>query len=190
MKITTRFDWHCDLCGVVITDGDGYIHVDHLAALEARNEAANIPPAARGPPEGDMVTLDIVKMPTIIGWQVHHRDCDPWPSDPDYWIDVDRARTLNDMLDWNAHLHGKNWIGYTDWDRFIRRGWAADAAGMDDRADDARRGAAAPTAGRPARAGRRDPRRRGRLVGTGGLAADGRDRQRGARARGAAADRV
>ena len=56
-----------------------------------------------------------------VHWRAWHRTCDPQPDSSDYWFGVERCRDLKALLEWNAHLGGKRWIGCTDWSRFIQR---------------------------------------------------------------------
>jgi hypothetical protein len=64
---------------------------------------------------------DFDELGGLVPWGVWHRSCDPEPHRDDYWIGVERCRTLGSVLQWNHHLHEKNWLDHTDWDLFIWR---------------------------------------------------------------------
>ena len=48
-----------------------------------------------------------------------HRHCDPHPDGEDYWFGVERARSLAAVIDWTAHLLGKDWFPETNWDQLL-----------------------------------------------------------------------
>jgi hypothetical protein len=121
-----KFTWNCDLCGRRVADGDGYLEVDDQAA---RGRAQIVEEQLRALSaryvDGAIPVSEIATTPRV-AWVVYHRDCDP-DSESGYWLGVERCRTLEHLLNWNAHLHEKDWLEHTDWDRFIQRRLAPNA---------------------------------------------------------------
>ena len=117
------YTWKCDGCGKPVAAGKGYIEVDAGAAMKSMEESKahsaelHLRFAGRPMPASEII------IPTIVLWQVYHAACDPDPDEEGshyyYHFDVGRCRTLAELLHWNAHLHGKVWLDYTNWDRFI-----------------------------------------------------------------------
>jgi hypothetical protein len=61
------------------------------------------------------------RYPRAPHWAVLHRACDPQPESDDYWIGVERIRSLADVVAWSGHLVGKTWLPATDWAVLLRR---------------------------------------------------------------------
>lgn len=121
----TAFTWTCDKCGKPIADGSGYICVDDSAAYRILRHRAELSSGARR--QVTLIRASDIEIPGVARWHVWHRACDPHADGDGYWFGVERCRTLEHLLDWNAHLAEKNWIRHTDWGRFIQRRLAANA---------------------------------------------------------------
>jgi hypothetical protein len=138
------FEWVCDGCGEPVADGKGHIEVYDGEAmryereeLERRRDRSADRYAGRqcdlaeltaDPPGGPVdsarlafVSPSEINAPGQAHWMVFHRGCDPRPDLDGYGFSVEDCRTLEDLLDWNAHLAEKSWISFTDWHRFIQR---------------------------------------------------------------------
>ena len=115
------FVWRCDVCARPVADDDGYLCVDNYEAVRRRDVWREDRERRREAGHPSVTLAELTRMPGPVGWEVLHRTCDPRPDTGDYWIDVGRLRTLPDLLEWNAHLHEKNWTDHTDWDRFLQR---------------------------------------------------------------------
>lgn len=124
--------WLCQACGQPVTDGTGYIHVNHMEIAVAERAERDFMARTTTPEGHQSVTgeawhdaLDLLD--TEARWQVHHGTCDPHPDSGDYWFDVARARTHAHLLQRTAHLMEKRWLDVTDWAAFIRRAAGVDA---------------------------------------------------------------
>jgi hypothetical protein len=53
-------------------------------------------------------------------WHVLHNDCAATDTGW-YWFDMGKGFSYHSLLDWTAHLMGKNWLEDTDWENLIRR---------------------------------------------------------------------
>ena len=113
------YEWRCDVCRELIADGEGYLTVDLAATVEA--ERAVVAIRREHETRKYLTGADLTAYPDRVEWETLHRGCDPHIDRPDYTIEVERIRTLSDLLDWNTHLHGKSWLDVTTWDRFIQR---------------------------------------------------------------------
>jgi hypothetical protein len=116
-----RLKWNCDICRKAIGDGGGYVLADRAHANQRLRAIAELPRH-----EGVVSLAELVDerrdIPPLSRWHAYHNDCDPRPNAEDeYVIDVHRIRTLAELVQWNAHLSEKTWIGETDWYRFIQR---------------------------------------------------------------------
>jgi predicted GIY-YIG superfamily endonuclease len=112
--------WLCRECEQPIADGDGYLTV---SAAEQRAHRAR--KADR--PDGAPLTMSDVMHHQRPTWRAFHRSCDPDLADAGYWFDVARIRTVDDVLDWTAHLIGKRWLPDTNWKQVlehVRQQWA------------------------------------------------------------------
>lgn len=125
-----RIEWKCIHCGRVVDDGTGYLWIDYadINAAEAaehawsqKRDAMRADGAADGRAFLGLKASDLPMLPTA-QWRVHHERCDP---DPDcasvYGIDIDRIRTLADLVSWTAHLSEKSWYQLTSWPQVLRK---------------------------------------------------------------------
>lgn len=126
---SNRIAYHCCECRKLINAGDGYVHVsrqeahDHRQYWRELRQRKRAEMAAKGAPGWMPIGYsgsELVNGPPPARWVTHHRVCDPNPDSNDYWFDVARADTAAKLLDWSAHLLGKNWIQDTNWSDFIR----------------------------------------------------------------------
>lgn len=120
--------WTCDECGKIIARNTGYLCVDDRAAysLDRERTKRRIEVESREQKFDGFVLwtgedLEYAHVDDDVRWHAFHRACDPEPDRGDYWIDIERVETFGDLLEWNAHLHEKNWVGVTDWPEFIIR---------------------------------------------------------------------
>ena len=113
------FTWTCDVCGRRVVDGDGYIEADMTAAMRAleEEEVRRQRRRARG---NQPVRLSEVALVELVPWHAVHAECDPFPDGPSYLIEIERIRTLPDLLEWCRHLSEKRWLPMTDWFRFLK----------------------------------------------------------------------
>lgn len=115
---TIRIDWCCDECALAVDDGRGRIWIDY-AEVHAAHEAQE-----PGFVSGGTFTLDLDELLSEgegdAHWNVHHHQCVPEPEANAYNIDIERIRTMPQLLEWTAHLlESKHWLGDTDWHRLI-----------------------------------------------------------------------
>lgn len=116
--------WKCVECGQPIPDGGGYIEVDVNAAIETIEARGRREAELRSRrPDGLLVMSggDLLGWPDDESWHAIHRACDTDPVSSPYWFDVDRARTLLQVLDWTLHLSEKSWLDGTNWSAFVYR---------------------------------------------------------------------
>ena len=116
-------EWICTHCRRSIEDGDGYIALDHRRAIAVAAERRKLDREHDREHESQGLTpIDwdrLWERPRRVEWFATHRRCDPDLERADYWIDVERCRTLGELLDWNRHIHAKTWAEATNWDQFI-----------------------------------------------------------------------
>lgn len=121
-----QIQWPCDECGVDVEDGEGYIHISQAAVAPVRRAAAERERTqlVRNIVEpGRPVSLsEYLDGPEPAKWETHHEACDPHLERGDYWIGVERVRTLDLLIDRMLHLGGKPWVGEaTNWSDFVGR---------------------------------------------------------------------
>jgi hypothetical protein len=70
-------------------------------------------------------TLSIwIDHPDQARWRVVHDHCVDdieRESANTYWFEVSRADSWHKLIEWTAHLMGKRWFAWTDWERFLER---------------------------------------------------------------------
>ncbi|QHN17935.1 hypothetical protein [Gordonia amarae] len=126
--------WRCTVCGSTIDAGAGGFILKHgdveraRAAARARHiEDARIdalPPAerieARIYTPGAAVNAVRSRMYYRAPWKLLHFGC---ASDDDviYDVEVQRARTAAELLDWTAHFDEKGWLSLTSWAETVLR---------------------------------------------------------------------
>lgn len=119
--------WQCSTCNEPILFG--LLIVRHADVIRAASErAVSTPPHPRVDRASLVCLADIPKWEPA-QWEAYHDDCDPGPdSDLDYWIDINQAATLADLLGWSAKLLCKRWLADTDWGRVLQRAVKGDRA--------------------------------------------------------------
>jgi hypothetical protein len=121
-----RIAWRCSICGRRIANGAGWITINS----QELNTCLSASLAWREAHPGPLLSgTELSELPDPAHWRVLHRRCDPEPEDNGYWFDIERARTVRQLLGWTAHLMGKSWLEYTDWQNFIAKvayGWDGD----------------------------------------------------------------
>ncbi|MFJ8405802.1 hypothetical protein ACIQ9K_35760 [Streptomyces microflavus] len=106
----------CQGCGSKVWDDVGYLWVD-TAQVARVGQARREWEAEYG---GGLVDIhDFLKYPEQVTWQAHHLACDPASDDGHYRLAARRLRTQADLLGWTAHLMGKNWLDWTDWNDLL-----------------------------------------------------------------------
>ncbi|WP_197487856.1 hypothetical protein [Rhodococcus sp. LB1] len=135
---TVRITYVCDECHRPVQDGDGYVHLQYPPAQADAGEGEATEGEATEGGGFPMVTaatmMEQSKRPkppptTTVPtrhWETHHRRrCDPDPYGDDYWIAVERVRTLVDLANRTKHLSEKRWFPTTDWpDLVVRALWS------------------------------------------------------------------
>lgn len=114
--------WLCEICGDPIADRSGYVGVSTQESLRYKREREQF--EIDHPRIGGMRILSgaaLFEVPKPAHWQVIHRSCDPDPEGGGYWIEIERARTEKQLLNWTAHLMHKRWLTETDWYRLLER---------------------------------------------------------------------
>lgn len=130
-----RLRWYCDECGHEVANGSGYVTIDGRAAW-ARLRAKNQMRSAREVVPGETPAQAVRRRVTFTNlsavltledehprplWHALHAACDPQPDSLDYWLAVESISTLPQVLNWTAHLMGKEWVSETDWRDLINR---------------------------------------------------------------------
>lgn len=121
--MSDEITWHCKECSTPIRDGEGYLFIpfrdrrrykeDLAAWREHYGELAE--KAERGTISGKTWHAAFDR-PERAEWLTVHRDCDPDPEAPDYWIAIERVRSYRAVIKWTAHLWGKQWVhDETNW---------------------------------------------------------------------------
>ncbi len=109
--------FRCDGCREPIKGG--YLKLNG-ADLDARQAAKREWVAIYGGQPSVSIS-DLTMHPKPVRWRFWHEGCDP---DPDgraaYTIDLQRLRTMTDVVWWTAHLLRKSWLGDTAWGDLLR----------------------------------------------------------------------
>jgi hypothetical protein len=115
--------WACEECGDVIVDGEGYLAISYADINTYRDAVREWNVTHNQPNNGRfrvLTTDEFLTYPEPPRWHVCHASCDSEPDSPDYWIGVERIRTVAEVLRWTAHLAGKNWQPSTNWSELLR----------------------------------------------------------------------
>lgn len=116
-RVYRQLIWTCEVCDHAIDDHEGYVTVSYTDMGEygrLRDEWERTYLISDMPLKAYNVGA-LAYHPDLPRWRVLHRDCDPRPTSNDYWISVERIRTLADVIHWSAHLMNKKWIQETTW---------------------------------------------------------------------------
>jgi hypothetical protein len=112
-----RLDWRCQACQQPIADGAGTLSIDYgdIGRVQEWQRAHYNPELG-----GHVYTgADLLDGPEA-HWKVLHHACDPNPDGAgQYHFDVSTIRTLEQTLNWTAHLLDKDWLPDTDWAELI-----------------------------------------------------------------------
>lgn len=108
----------CDVCDKPIRASQrGYLCVSYDDFHQAEDAVKAWETANPGPAySGDA----LLSHPEPAHWHILHAACDPAPDGNDYWR---KTRTLDypALLRFTAHIMGKRWFEYTDWDDVLVR---------------------------------------------------------------------
>ena len=121
----TYLTYYCEKCGVEIKDRAGGIAVSYTdifghqkAMAEFRDTHSVVGPD--GERYGTVISgADFADIPAAAHWYTAHWACIPEVQNP-YDIGAEDIRTYPALLDWIAHLLGKNWIQDTDFGQWLR----------------------------------------------------------------------
>lgn len=112
----SKLEWVCVVCKEKVADNLGYITINYRDIKRYQDEVIRFNEKYAGKP------VPVTMIPVGPRWKILHWKCDPDPDSPtDYPIEIERIRTVLQLLDWTAHLFEKNWFQDTDWDQIIRR---------------------------------------------------------------------
>ena len=121
----TYLTYHCEKCGEEIKDGKGGIAVSYTDIAEHQKLMREFKDAhtAIGPDGERFGTVFSLReagaIPETAHWYTAHWACIPEVQNP-YDIGAEDIRTFPALLDWIAHLLGKNWIQDTDFGQLLR----------------------------------------------------------------------
>lgn len=114
--------WPCSMCGAPIADRDGYLTVSvkeaderHPAAAAGRADINIVGLTDADGPTRATTLADLLSVPPEVPWWALHDDCGPEPDDLEYWIAIERVRTVLALIKWTAHLYDKRWFADTTW---------------------------------------------------------------------------
>jgi len=113
--------WLCDACREPVENGGGWVTISYAEIGEHQRQDKIIDAAALARGGGSWKIYNLADIQDSVRWHVYHRECDPEPDGPDYWIEVSRIRTLPQLVHWTAHLLEKNWISDTNWNSILYR---------------------------------------------------------------------
>lgn len=123
----TTLRLRCDDCDRDVSGSkQAVIHILYADAMKARAEHDE-DICNRDQWKAESLAELLANAPFEGHWQIHCDDCNPHPSpeggwcEDCYWIGLDRCTTTERLLDWTAHLMGKNWFHATDWNDLIYR---------------------------------------------------------------------
>lgn len=110
----------CDACNRPIAhdgNGPGHLWIDHEVVSKVERLVREW--RARRSPDGVMTMDELMSMPDVAPWRIHHAACDPEPEANSYVIELHRLQNGRQLLAWTAHLIGKQWVRSTDWLQLI-----------------------------------------------------------------------
>jgi hypothetical protein len=113
---TAELDFVCDVCGHFVDDGQGCLRV-WFADIASYRAAEREWRQMHG--DGPHPLGDVVRMPEVVPWHIHHFACTAEADADGYDIDVAQVRTWRDLVWWTSHLMAKNWLALTDWPQVI-----------------------------------------------------------------------
>jgi hypothetical protein len=107
--------WICEVCNIEIADGDGWLTCSDFEVADVERREREIYESR----EHSWSPIPLSDFPDHAQWHKYHRLCDPDPNEDSYWINVERIRTLPELLAWTGHLMQKRWIRVTNWSYLI-----------------------------------------------------------------------
>lgn len=113
----SQIKYVCVSCKSTVHPGTGYLQVDQgliRKCIDELQELRNVQQL-----DGFISGQKLLEFGKPAPWAAWHRDCDPWPGSDDYWLDVGQVDTWQKLLATTAHLMGKSWLQYSDWDKFL-----------------------------------------------------------------------
>jgi hypothetical protein len=113
-----RLVFECDACHKRVAGTIGWLHVDLSEVGRVERAMESWRKQNPGPAISGGALLDL---PELARWQVHHSVCDPNPDGDDYWFHVGRCDTWPKIVGRTAHLMGKRWFEYTDWQTLLEQ---------------------------------------------------------------------
>jgi predicted GIY-YIG superfamily endonuclease len=109
----------CEDCGALLADDDGVLHINQLELRE--REDAYRQYERRQDARGSWAPVDfgdLLSLPDEATWRVQCDNCAQ--CEFCYDIDIGRALTWPELMDWTVHLSEKSWIEYTNWFALMR----------------------------------------------------------------------
>lgn len=113
-----EFDLNCQVCDKVVGPSGAYLYVRTHDAQEAEEA---IEEWHRQHPGPAYRMTEFFDFPSRAPWRVVHDQCEPEPEAAIYDIDIAQFQTYRDVLKWTAHLMGKTWFRFTNWESVIGR---------------------------------------------------------------------
>ena len=111
--------WMCDHCNRIASEG--WVWLPGAEADKAYESMVAHHKLRKN--SGPWISAaDLMRLPDGGSWSVTCSDCykDDMERLNDYNISIDRISNVQDVLDWTLHLMHKNWLEYTNWERFVR----------------------------------------------------------------------
>ena len=118
-RVPLIVEFTCVVCDQCIRHGAGYIQVDAGFALTMYRTYGD--PDNLIPQDAEALAYlnELISEGGHAKWESLHRDCDPDPHGPHYWWAVERLRTNDDLIRFEAHIIEKNWGLFTDVENFV-----------------------------------------------------------------------
>lgn len=113
---TVELDFVCDVCGRMVADHEGCLVV-RFADIGSYRRAEREWKTVHG--DGPHTVGQLLRMPEVVPWHIHHDACNPDTRADGYDIDVSRVRTWRSLLFETSRLMAKNWLALTDWPQVI-----------------------------------------------------------------------
>ena len=113
--------WICDVCREPVEDDGGWVTISYAEISEHQRQDKLIEARAEERAGGGLKIYSLADIQHSVRWHVYHRECDPDPDGPDYWIEISRIRTMPQLVHWTAHLLAKGWIHDTNWNSILYR---------------------------------------------------------------------
>lgn len=133
--------WICQECKKRIADGDGMIQIFNTdpdlgpvgghprKKSDELDDVYEAVTAEKGNPESPIVDFGLLaeageKTKVRIGFSVVHTACDTNDEEDSYWLDVERAATMEEWSEWVIHLSRKRWMSRGDLMRMLGFWWS------------------------------------------------------------------